>query len=219
MQVFSDPLNLILMAAIAVIFWRFRSVLGQRTGLERPPFTPPAKPKPNLTVIENPEFIPPSPVWQGHADEGSELAKKLEAIAKQDKEFSVTSFIVGAKYAHEMILESFAKGDRATLKPLLSKSVFDSFASVIEDNKTQNRSKIFQFVGSKSTKIENANIAGSKASISVKFESEIINATLDKDGKTISGDDKLIIDDIDLWTFERDLKSRDPNWLLTATGE
>jgi predicted lipid-binding transport protein (Tim44 family) len=217
--VFSDPLNIILIAAILVIFWRFRSVLGQRTGLERPPIAPPVKPKPNLTVIENPEFIPPSPVWQGHAEEGTDLAKTLEAISKQDKSFSVTSFTAGAKYAHEMILESFAKGDRATLKPLLSKSVFDSFAAVIEDNKAKNHSKIFQFVGSKSTKIENASLIGSKATISVKFQSEMINATLDQDGKIISGDAKLIIDDIDLWTFERDLKSRDPNWLLTATGE
>jgi predicted lipid-binding transport protein (Tim44 family) len=217
--VFSDPLNIILIVAIIIIFLGFKSVLGKRTGLERPPLQPPTKPKPNLTVIENPEYMPPSPVWQGHADEGSELAKTLEAIAKQDKDFSVTSFIVGAKYAHEMILESFAKGDRATLKPLLSKSVFESFASVIEETKAQNHSKIFQFVGAKSTKIDNAILAGSIASISVKFESEMINATLDKDGKVISGDAKLIVDDIDLWTFERDLKSRDPNWQLTATGE
>jgi predicted lipid-binding transport protein (Tim44 family) len=217
--VFSDPLNLILMAAILAIFWRFKSVLGQRTGLERPPFTPTETPKPNLTVIENPEFLPPSPVWQGHAAEGSNLAKTLEAIAKQDKSFSVTSFIAGAKYAHEMILESFAKGDRSTLKPLLSKSVFDSFAEVIENIKIQNRSKIFQFVGAKSTKIESASLVGSKATVCVKFESEMINATLDKDGNTISGDAKLIVDDIDLWTFERDLTSRDPNWLLIATGE
>jgi predicted lipid-binding transport protein (Tim44 family) len=217
--VFSDPLNLFLMAAIAIIFWRFKSVLGQRSGFERPPQTPPQKPAPDLRVIENPSYIAPDPVWQGHAAEGSDIAKTLEAISTQDRDFSVTSFMQGAKAAHEMILESFAKSDRAALKPLLSKSVFESFAAVIEENKAKGHKKIFQFVGNKATSLEAASLNGSKAAISVKFISEMINATLDKNGKTLQGDDKAILEDVDLWTFERDLKSRDPNWLLVATGE
>lgn len=215
----SDPLNIILLAAAVLIFWKLKSVLGQRTGLERPPVVAPSKPQPDLRVIENPEYMPPSPVWQGHAEEGSELAKVLEAISKQQRDFSVTSFIAGAKAAHEMILDAFSKGDKTALKPLLSKPVFESFAADIDQHKKLGQSKIFQFVGALSTHLEAATLEGSNASISVKFITETINATLDKNGATVNGDAKAIREDTDLWTFERDLTSRDPNWLLTATGE
>ncbi len=215
----SDPLNIILLAAAVIIFWKLKSVLGERTGTERPPYVPPTRPQPDLRVIENPEYIPPNPVWQGHAAEGSDMAKALESIGKQQKDFSVTSFIAGAKAAHEMILEAFAKGDKSGLKPLLSKAVFESFSSVINQNQKMGYSKVFQFVGALSTSLEAATLEGNRASISVKFVTEMINATLDKNGVTVNGDAKAILEDTDLWTFERDLTSRDPNWILTATGE
>ena len=215
----SDPLNIILLVAAVMIFWKLKSVLGERTGTERPPTVAPTKPQPDLRVIENPEYIPPNPVWQGHAEEGSDLAKVLEAISKKDRDFSVTSFIAGAKSAHEMILEAFAKGDKAALKHLLSKPVFESFVAVIDQNQKLGQSKIFQFVGALSTILETATLEANRASISVKFVTEMINATVDKNGATLNGDAKTILEDTDLWTFERDLTSRDPNWILTATGE
>jgi predicted lipid-binding transport protein (Tim44 family) len=218
-----DPLNIILIAAAVVIFWRLKSVLGQRTGLERPPFVPtiktPPDSRPDLRVVENPEILPPTAVWQGHADEGSNLAKGLEDIAKQQKDFSVTSFIAGAKYAHEMILEAFAKGDKATLKPLLAKPVFDNFAGAIDQVQKSGHSKVFQFVGIKSATLQSALLEGKRAIITIQFVSEMINATLDKDGATLDGDPKFIAEVTDTWTFERDVTSRDPNWKLVATGD
>jgi predicted lipid-binding transport protein (Tim44 family) len=214
-----DPLNIILIAAALIIFWKLKSVFGQRTGLERPPFVPAPKSQPDLRVIENPEYIPPSAVWQGHAEEGSPLAKGLEAIGKQQKDFDVTGFVAGAKNAHEMILEAFAKADKAALKPLLSKTVFDSFTMVIDEAKSKNQSKIFQYVGSKSAKIESASIEANRASVTVQFVSETISATLDKDGNTLDGDPKSVVETTDHWTFERDVTSSDPNWKLVATDD
>jgi predicted lipid-binding transport protein (Tim44 family) len=214
-----DPLNIILIAAALVIFWKLKSVLGQRTGFERPPFVPTAKPQPNLRVIENPEYIPPDPIWQGHAEQGSALASGLEAIAKQQKDFSVTTFMAGAKFAHEMILEAYAKGDRPALKPLLSKSVYDSFCVFMDDAKAKKQSKVFQFVGSKSAKIQSASVDGNDATIAVLFISETIQAIMDKDGKTLEGDSKSVTETTDYWTFERDLTSNDPNWKLVAADD
>jgi predicted lipid-binding transport protein (Tim44 family) len=214
-----DPLNIILIAAAVIIFWRLKSVLGQRTGLERPPIISMPKSPPDLKVIENPQIIPPSPVWQGHAEEGSDLARGLEAISNQQKDFDVTSFIAGAKSAHEMILEAYAKGDKATLKPLLAKPVFDSFVSVIDQDQKRGHSKVFQFVGVKSASLQSALLEGKRAVIVVQFVSEMINATLDKAGATLEGDPKFIAEVTDLWTFERDVTSRDPNWKLVATGD
>jgi predicted lipid-binding transport protein (Tim44 family) len=215
----SDPINIILLAAAVIIFWKLKSVLGQRTGVERPPFQTPVKPQPNLRVIENPEFIPPSPVWQGHAEENSDLAKGLDAIAKQQKDFSVTAFMAGAKGAHEMILEAYAKGDKAALKPLLSKNVYENFLQYIEDAKKKGQNKVFQFVGLKSAKIKSATLEGTRAAIAVLFISETISALVDKDGSTVEGDAKSVVETTDYWTFERDLTSSDPNWKLVAADD
>jgi predicted lipid-binding transport protein (Tim44 family) len=214
-----DPLNIILIAAAVLIFWRLKSVLGQRTGLERPPFVPPAKSPPDLRVVENPQIIPPSAVWQGIADDGSQLAKGLDAIANQQKDFNVTGFIAGAKSAYEMILEAFAKGDTASLKPLLAKPVYDSFAATIDESQKQKQSKVFQFVGMKSTTLKRATLENKRASITVQFVSEMISATLDKNGATVEGDAKTIAEVTDVWTFERDVTSRDPNWKLVSTDD
>ncbi len=40
-----DPLNLVLAAIALMVVWRLRSVLGQRTGTERPPIDPYAPPR------------------------------------------------------------------------------------------------------------------------------------------------------------------------------
>jgi predicted lipid-binding transport protein (Tim44 family) len=214
-----DPLNIILIAAAVVIFWKLKSVLGQRTGVERPPFVPAAKPQPNLRVIENPEYIAPDPVWQGHAEEGSTLAAGLEAIGKQQKDFGVTSFMAGAKSAHEIILEAYAKGDRPNLKPLLSRTVYDNFSAFIDTATSKGQTKVFQFVGLKSAKIQSASVEGNRAAIGVLFVSEIISATLDKDGNTLDGDSKSVSETSDYWTFEKDLTSNDPNWKLIAVDD
>jgi predicted lipid-binding transport protein (Tim44 family) len=217
--VLSDPVNIILIAAALIIFWKLKSVLGQRTGFERPPMQAPAKPQPNLRVIENPEYIPPDPVWQGHAVENSELAKGLEAISKTQKDFSVTEFMVGAQAAHEMILEAYAKGDKAALKPLLSKSVYESFGQYIDDAKKSGQNKVFQFVGLKSAKIQTATLDGNRAAVAVLFISETISALLDKNGKTVEGDSQSVTETTDFWTFERDLTSTNPNWKLVAADD
>ncbi len=53
--------------------------------------------------------------------------------------------------------------------------------------------------------------------ISVRFQSQIISATLDENEKIVDGDLQDVVDVTDVWTFARSLKSRDPNWKLVAT--
>ena len=47
--------------------------------------------------------------------------------------------------------------------------------------------------------------------------SEQINATLNREGAVIGGDLNKVVDVTDFWTFQRDTRSRDPNWTLVAT--
>ena len=231
-----DPLNILLLAVALVVFWRLRSVLGTRTGTEKPPFEPfetkrteaqsqdapgtvvrfpqNGAPSPNNGA---PNEEPPPPVWTGFAEAGSGLAASLEKIAEADPSFTPRAFVEGAKLAYESILDAYAKGDKAALKPLLSKEVFDGFASEIDNRNSLGQRVESRFVGIDKATIQQANLSGSKATVTMAFASELITATYDKAGLLVEGDPKQIKDVDDVWTFERDVTSRNPNWKLVAT--
>jgi predicted lipid-binding transport protein (Tim44 family) len=221
-----DPLNLILLAIAVIVAWRLWGMLGSRTGLEKPPLvlrpapetrTPGENPTPVDGEILEPENRPP--VWQGHATAGSEQAEGLEAIAARSPGFTASSFIWGANAAYEMTLEAYAKADKSTLKPLLSRELMDSFSAAIDARKANSQSMTFQFVGVKKADIVRASLSSNKAQVEVAFTAEMISATLDKSGAVVDGDAKSIRTLTDLWTFERDVTARDPNWKIVATDD
>lgn len=227
-----DPLNLLLLAVAVVVFLRLRSVLGRRTGLERPPLdTTPLQRKPEAkgNVVNFPKESrdaapaadagPAAPVWTGYAAEGSALAAGLEAIAKADGQFTPKEFLKGARGAYEMIVTAFAEGDKAELKPLLSRDVFDGFAGAIDERTRAGEKLISRFVGIDKADITAASLAGRRASVTVGFISQMITATEDRSGAVIDGDLKQIREVSDVWTFERDTSSGDPNWRLVATED
>jgi predicted lipid-binding transport protein (Tim44 family) len=219
-----DPLNIILLAAAAFVIWRLVGVLGQRTGNEGTGFDPFTKPAPAPVKDADAriearadEVSTKKPVWEGFAEEGTALAQSLEAIAKSDASFNVAQFVAGAKIAYEMILEAYAKGDKAALKPLLARDVMDEFSAAIDERAAKGQTAFLQFVGVKSTELEHAALSGKRAHITVAFQSEMISATLDRSGETVDGDQKEIRTIADRWTFERDVSTRDPNWRLIDT--
>lgn len=229
-----DPLNLLLLAIAVVVFWRLRSVLGMRTGNERPPPEPYAPPKPDAetgkvlrfpkddTKAEPPEKDGEEevkPIWTGFAEAGSAAALGIEQIAAEDGNFIPKAFVDGAKLAYEMIIEAFARGDQAALKPLLSKQVFDGFSQAIAEREQAGQKVESRFVGIDKAAIVQASAQDKRAVITMRFVSELISATYAKDGALIEGDPKLIKEITDVWTFERDLGSRDPNWKLISTED
>jgi predicted lipid-binding transport protein (Tim44 family) len=229
-----DPLNLLLLAAAVFIFWRLYAVLGARTGSERPPFDPfsekPAKPlappreaslsQPEETKPKTPEPVElPTPVWKGFAAEGSSIAAALESLVKADGSFAPKGFLAGAKLAYEMIIEAYARGDKAALKPLLNRDVFDGFSRAIDARNAEGQKLQTRFVGISKTEITGAEVTGNRAALTVTFVSEMISASVDKSGKVIDGDPNEVREVTDVWTFERDVSSRDPNWRLVATED
>ncbi len=229
-----DPLNLLLLAIAVVVFWRLRSVLGMRTGNERPPAEPYAPPKPEAetgkvlrfpkddTKAEPPEKAVEEdvkPIWTGFAEAGSAAALGIEQIAADDGNFNPNAFVDGAKLAYEMIIEAFARGDQVALKPLLSKQVFDGFSQAIAEREQAGQKVESRFVGIDKAAIVQASAQDKRAVITMRFVSELISATYAKDGALIEGDPKLIKEITDVWTFERDLGSRDPNWKLISTED
>ena len=116
-----DIYTIIFLALAVFIFLRLRSVLGQRTGSERPPYDRAAPnvvqrtqdnnnvvPMPGAVIDQAPlapsADVAPTDRWKGIAEPGTPLAAGLDAIVAQDSSFDPRHFISGARSAYEMIV-------------------------------------------------------------------------------------------------------------------
>lgn len=151
------------------------------------------------------------------AGEDTALATRMMDILKLDPKFDPDHFLRGARQAYEMIVTAFAEGNRKALKNLLSKEVFDGFAGAISDREARGEIIDQSFVGINKADLLEAELKNGTAQVTVKFVSELISATRDKAGAVIAGDTKKIKEVVDIWTFAREVASRDPNWRLIAT--
>lgn len=142
---------------------------------------------------------------------------QLLKIAENDSSFDAEHFSSGAKQAYEMIVTAYAEGNREMLSNLLSQDVFEGFATAMDDRDTRGEKVDQSFVGINKCDIIDAELAGSDASVTLKFVSQLITATIDSAGAVISGDSQKVQEVTDIWTFARDLAADDPNWRLVAT--
>jgi predicted lipid-binding transport protein (Tim44 family) len=232
MNGFVDIYTIIFLVIAVVIFLRLRSVLGRRTGHERPPFDPYSRREslPNAgngKVIDMPRrqagAVTPetaaaaSAKIKSIAPEGSPLNEGLSAIVGADPEFDPKEFLGGAKSAYEMIVTAFAEGDRKTLRQLLSREVYEGFVGAITQREERGETIEFKFVGIDKAEITGGSLKGTTAQVTVRFLSKLVSATHDKNDAVIDGDPLKVGDVTDIWTFARDTTSRDPNWKLVAT--
>ena len=231
----------IIYATIAVvIFVKLRSVLGQRTGRERPPYDPysardTVRPTANERTSTNDNVValpqrpadgaakpaedaaPPAERWKGIAEKDSAAAAGLDAVLAQDATFDPKHFLTGARAAYEMIVTAYAQGDRRNLKTLLAKEVYDGFEAAINERETKGEKAETRFVAIDKSDIIGAEVKGKIAQVTVRFVSQLVSVTRDRDGNVIDGNPDKVTDVTDVWTFARDLGSRDPNWKLIAT--
>ena len=231
-----DIYTIIVLARAVVIFLRLRSVLGQRTGRERPPYDPysardTVRPSTNDNVVTLPgrggeippihadqgDPVPAADRWKGIAEEGSPVAAGLDVITREDKTFDVKSFIVGARAAYEMIVTAYAEGDRRNLKTLLSRDVYDGFDAAIQGRETRGEKAETRFVSIDKSDVTGAELRGRTAQVTIRFVSQLISSTRDRNGTVIDGSPEKVTEVTDVWTFARDVSSRDPNWKLVAT--
>lgn len=151
------------------------------------------------------------------APAGSALNDSLRQLVESDPSFQPKEFLNGARMAYEMIVMAFADGDRDTLKNLLSKEVYDGFDAAISEREKRGEVVKSTFVGIEKIDITQATVRGSEEQITLRIISQLISATYDKDGKLVDGDAENVSEVDDIWTFSRDIRSRDPNWKLIAT--
>jgi predicted lipid-binding transport protein (Tim44 family) len=218
-------LDILFFAMVAAfIAFRLRGVLGRKTGHERPRVDPISQRTARGTsdnVVPMPERAPPPPASEeptvaGASDDA--VRAGIAAIRRADPSFEPDHFLQGARAAFGMIVEAYARGDKAALRPLLADEVYAQFAGAIDAREQAGHVLTTELVATRSAELTAAAMQGSRVRVTVRFTSEQINVTRDAAGNPVEGDPRQIETIIDIWTFERDTRSRDPNWQLVETG-
>ena len=225
-------IDIILFAMIAAfLILRLRNVLGRRDGHEgnyRDPFkADPSSEQPgnNDNVVQLPdrseddEFAEEAEAEAITAMAGGDatLAAGITEIRVGDPSFNTEDFLVGARVAFEMVLGAYATGDRDTLENLLSPEVLGNFTRAIDEREEAGQVLEDTLVGIRKADIVEAYMDGDVATVTVKFVSEQVNVLRDAEGQIAAGNPNEVADVIDFWTFARDTRSADPNWVLVAT--
>jgi len=215
----SVTVEIVLLAMVAVfVGLRLYAVLGRRTGHEQQPVTRPeavpgTDPAPAVT-----DTAPDRPEASGFVyEEGA--APGIRAIVSADSSFDVARFLDGAQAAYRMILEAFWKGDRDTLADLTGPEVRAAFEQAIAEREAAGHKLENRLVAIERALIEEARLDGKVARITVRFEADIAAVTRDGEGNVVAGSLEDAVHTRELWTFERNLGSPDPNWLLVDTDE
>jgi predicted lipid-binding transport protein (Tim44 family) len=238
MQDSFDVTTIVFLALAVFVIWRLRSVLGQKTGQERPPVDPfarrePTDPSrrptnggdnvvrlptgaPERPVVAGP-VVPPAERWAGLTEPGSPIARGLDEVAAIEPDFDARGFLEGAKSAYELIVSAFARGDRESLRTLLSKDVFDGFERAITDREKRGDKSETTFVSIDKAEFVVVEVRNRVAQVTMRFMSKLITATRNAAGEVIDGNADAVVNVTDVWTFARTLGTRDPNWQLVAT--
>ena len=192
-----EYLDIILLAIIAgFIILRLRGILGRRTGHEKKDF---------------------GDLFGKKATQSGSEKKVVNLSSSKLDDATKEQFIKGAKAAYEMIITSFAKGDKKILKPLLNKEIYKNFSDEIDHRKKENLKSELTFVGVKSAEIKNFEKKDNIYTFTVNFVSEIITCKKDKNNKIIEGNPDIIKMANDVWKFSKNMWSNNPNWYLVET--
>jgi predicted lipid-binding transport protein (Tim44 family) len=213
------PIDLILFAMVAAfLVLRLRSVLGKRTGFERPPQGE-AAPGMAPAAPREAEALPPPATAMGRRgipDQRSPAGQALMRIRDVDAGFDPAAFLGGAEGAFRMIVQAFAAGDRNTLRDLLSEDAFAGFDGAITAREQAGETQRTELRAIHDMGIEEAELRGTVADITVRIVSDQVNLTIARDG-SISAGAEAVTEITDLWTFQRDLGLSDPTWKLVGT--
>mgnify|MGYP000362536985 CR=1 FL=1 len=215
-------MTVIVILALVALFigLRLYSVLGERTGHEQQPILKPADPEAMVEQrVNQPSIVQPAAADAGDMAYLPTAGPGVRALLAADPSFDVARFLEGAKSAYQMVLDSYWKGDAAGLRPYVDDHVFETFNSAI-----QQREKDGLVLDNRLVQVEQALITAASADhglavVTVRFEADIAAVTRNKNGEVVAGSMSDAVQTRDLWTFRRQIGSRDPNWLLIETDE
>ena len=215
-------MTVIVILALVALFigLRLYSVLGERTGHEQQPILKPADSDPRVEPrVSQPSVAQPTSADSGDMAFVPTAGPGVRAILAADPTFDVARFLEGAKAAYKLILEAFWKGDLDTVRPHVDDHVYETFAAAVEQRKKDGLVLDNRLVNIDQAVISEASAEGGLAILTVRFEADIAAVTRNAQGEVVAGSLSDAVQTRDLWTFRRDINSRDPNWLLIETDE
>ena len=189
-------IDIILLAMIAgFIILRLRSILGRKTGHED-------KIYPRFSEKKFEEFK--------NLQEVKFKKKNPNELEGEEKE----KFIKGAEIAYETIITAFAKGDKKSLKGLLTPRMATNFNQAISDREDKGIKSELTFIGMKESNLEKFEKVQDNIFATVKFVSDIISVKKDKSNNVLEGNPDRIKTVTDHWKFSKKETSNSPNWYL-----
>jgi predicted lipid-binding transport protein (Tim44 family) len=222
-EVGPQSLAVIVILALVALFvgLRLYSVLGERTGHEQhQPIPKAAESDPRVEPRHSQPAAPPvAPADAGDMAFVPTAGPGVRAILAADPSFDVARFLEGAKAAYRLILESFWKGDMDAVRPHVDDHVYETFTGSIEQRKAEGLTLDNRLVAIDQAVISEASAERGVAILTVRFEADIAAVTRNSEGQVVAGSLSDAVQTRDLWTFRRDLSSRDPNWVLIETDE
>lgn len=189
--------TLIILAVIAgAVLYQLYAVLGRKVGRQ-----------PEDAALEaaatNRSQAP------AQADEPGVVLTGLAALRAREPSFDLPKFLAGARSAYEMIVIAFAERDRETLQTLLSPKVMKAFEGAMVEREAKGETETVEFLHAPRGDLEDVTVDGDIAKIRVRFLAEHRSRTKTDEGEAV--DDRRTAE---VWTFERNLTNRDPNWIL-----
>jgi predicted lipid-binding transport protein (Tim44 family) len=215
-------LTVIVILALVALFigLRLYSVLGERTGHEQQPILKPAESDARVKApVSQPAPAPAPPAETGDMAFVPTAGPGVRAILAADPTFDVAKFLEGAKAAYRLILEAFWKGDLDSVRTHIDDHVHETFAAAVEQRKKDGLTLDNRLVTIEQAVISQASAERGAAVLTVRFEADIAAVTRNSAGEVVAGSLSDAVQTRDLWTFRRDVASRDPNWVLIETDE
>lgn len=218
---YADILILALIAGFILL--RLRSILGEDVGFDSRSDAAPRDHEEKIVPLRPGDM----PLKEHDEQEEDELTvesslptflqDRIAEIKQIESSFDLEEFTQGAKGAFEMVLKAFHENDHETLKYLLADDIEDMFVEEAEKRANADTKSETTLVSIAETDIEDIELNKKRASITLNIISEQIIVERDADGKIVSGDASHVERVEDRWTFERELGSKSPNWIVSAT--
>lgn len=216
-------IEIVILAMIAAFLgMRLYSVLGRRAEHEEEII-------PTSRFERADEDSPPNRVAQPNVESAQDerrlagfppaIEMGLREISTADRNFELLGFLEGAKGAYEVVLEAFWRGDKEELQELCDDDVYQSFEAVIDERNEVGITMDNKLIRIEDVTVHSAELDGKVARIAVRFVSDIASVSRDKDGNVVAGSLDDAVESRDIWTFSRDIRSDDPQWLLDETDQ
>jgi predicted lipid-binding transport protein (Tim44 family) len=204
-------IDILIFAVIALfLIFRLRSILGGREGFEKPqPKSKPQSAKDNVINFKDQSSVTEPIMLNGSG---------LKDLRKMDPSFKEDEFLDGAKAAFSLILGAFAEGNVGELRRYLGFDLYEEFSGAIHQRNSAGEILKIDVEKVKDVQLLDSEIIEGIATVSVKYVT-VQSRTLTDASDNIIDEDSVSSETIeDIWVFERDIRSSDPNWRLVETG-